>query len=64
MTFDWRSGGQYVSQTYRYLSESVVTQTWLDELVNPGDLGGAASQGKNGRWNSILVTTICKLFDK
>jgi len=44
MTFDWRSGGQYVSQTYRYLSESVQTQTWLDELVNPGDLGGAPSQ--------------------
>ncbi|MCG6188062.1 SusC/RagA family TonB-linked outer membrane protein [Maribellus maritimus] len=44
MTFDWRSGGQYVSQTYRYLSESVMTQTWLDELVHPGDLGGGASQ--------------------
>jgi hypothetical protein len=44
MTFDWRSGGQYVSQTYRYLSESVSTQTWLDELVNPGEFGGGASQ--------------------
>ena len=39
MTFDWRSGGQYMSQTYRYLSESLQTQTWLDHLVNPGDLG-------------------------
>lgn len=44
MTFDWRSGGQYVSQTMRYLSESVHTQTWLDELVHPGALGGAPSQ--------------------
>ena len=44
MTFDWRKGGQYVSQSSRYLSESVITQTWLDELVNPGALGGAASQ--------------------
>ncbi len=44
MTFDWRSGGQYVSQTYRYLSESVMTQTWLDRLVHPGDLGGQPSQ--------------------
>ena len=44
MVFDWRSGGQYVSQTYRYLSESVLTQTWLDELINPGDLGGSPSQ--------------------
>lgn len=38
MTFDWRSGGQYMSQTHRYMSESVLTQTWLDNLVNPGDL--------------------------
>lgn len=38
MTFDWRSGGQYMSQTYRYSSESVITQTWLDNLVHPGDL--------------------------
>ena len=44
MTFDWRSGGQYVSQTYRYLSESLYTQTWLNELVHPGELGGAPSQ--------------------
>ncbi len=44
MTFDWRSGGQYVSQTYQYMSENVATQTWLDGLVNPGELGGAASQ--------------------
>ena len=44
MTMDWRSGGQYVSQTFRYMSESVLTQTWLDELVHPGDLGGAPSQ--------------------
>ena len=40
MTFDWRSGGQYVSQTYTYFSEGVITQTWLDQLVNPGTLGG------------------------
>jgi hypothetical protein len=44
MTFDWRSGGQYVSQTSHYFNENVITQTWLDELVNPGELGGAPSQ--------------------
>jgi len=44
MTFDWRSGGQYVSQTYHYMSERVYPQTWLDELVHPGDLGGGSSQ--------------------
>lgn len=39
-TFDWRSGGQFVSQTMRYLSEGMLTETWLDRLVHPGDLGG------------------------
>jgi len=44
MTFDWRSGGQYVSQTMRYMSEALMTQTWLDQLVHPGDLGGGPSK--------------------
>ncbi len=43
MTFDWRSGGQYVSQTWRYLSEDKANEAWIDKIVNPGELGGAAS---------------------
>jgi len=35
MTFDWRSGGQYVSQTWRYLTEGVVSNTWLNQLIKP-----------------------------
>lgn len=34
-TLDWRKGGQFISQTYRYMTESVSTQRWLDELINP-----------------------------
>jgi TonB-linked SusC/RagA family outer membrane protein len=45
MTFDWRSGGQYVSQTWRYMTESVVSDTWLNQLVAPPDgMGGQPSQ--------------------
>ncbi len=44
MTFDWRSGGQYVSQSFRYLSEDSMSKAWLDGLVHPGELGGATSQ--------------------
>jgi hypothetical protein len=45
MTFDWRSGGQYVSQTWRYLTEGVVSNTWLNQLVTPPDgLGNQTSQ--------------------
>jgi TonB-linked SusC/RagA family outer membrane protein len=45
MTFDWRSGGQYVSQTWRYMTESVVSNTWLNQLVTPPEgMGGQPSQ--------------------
>ncbi len=45
LTFDWRSGGQYVSQTWRYMTESVISNTWLNQLVTPPDgLGGQTSQ--------------------
>ncbi|SHF22293.1 TonB-linked outer membrane protein, SusC/RagA family [Mariniphaga anaerophila] len=36
MTFDWRNGGQYVSQTYRYLTEDMATNHWFENLVYPG----------------------------
>ncbi len=45
MTFDWRSGGQFVSQTWRFLTEGVVSNTWLNQLVTPPDgLGNQTSQ--------------------
>jgi TonB-linked SusC/RagA family outer membrane protein len=44
MTFDWRSGGQYVSQSFRYLSEDSMSKAWLDGLAHPGELGGAPSK--------------------
>tara|TARA_R110001599_G_scaffold193284_3_gene389058 strand:- start:3758 stop:5452 length:1695 start_codon:yes stop_codon:yes gene_type:complete len=36
MTFDWRSGGQYMSQTSRYMVEDGYGQQLIDNLVNPG----------------------------
>ncbi len=45
MTFDWRSGGQYVSQTWRYMTENVVSATWQKQLVSPPNgLGLSPSQ--------------------
>lgn len=43
LTFDWRKGGQFVSQTHRYFSEWGISGAWLKRLVNPGELGGAMS---------------------
>ncbi|AWV97057.1 SusC/RagA family TonB-linked outer membrane protein [Arcticibacterium luteifluviistationis] len=40
MSFDWRQGGDFVSQTYRYSESDLRTQRWLDLLINPGDRSG------------------------
>ncbi len=40
MTFDWRQGGDFVSQTYRYSESDLKTQRWLDQLINPGGREG------------------------
>ncbi len=40
LTFDWRQGGEFVSQTYRFGEEHGRSQLFLDKLINPGDLEG------------------------
>lgn len=40
MTFDWRKGGQFVSQTYRYSESDMRSQRWLDQLIDPGGRTG------------------------
>ena len=42
MTFDWRNGGDFVSQTYRYGESDLKSQRFLDNLINPGNLTGDA----------------------
>lgn len=41
-TIDWRSGGQFISQTQRYMAEDGNSQIWLDNLINPGGRTGKA----------------------
>lgn len=41
MTFDWRNGGQFVSQTYRYGEEGGRSQLFWDKMTNPNGLQGA-----------------------
>jgi len=40
MSFDWRKGGQFVSQTHRYMSEDKMGGQWLGELIHPGGRTG------------------------
>ena len=34
-SLDWRSGGDFVSQTYRYMESDLRSQRFLDNLINP-----------------------------
>jgi len=36
MTIDWRNGGDFMSQTYRYMEEGGLSQLAYDRLINPG----------------------------
>jgi hypothetical protein len=40
LAFEWRSGGDFVSQTYRYGESDLKTQRFLDNLINPGGRSG------------------------
>ena len=42
LSFDWRHGGDFVSQTYRYAESDLKTQRFLDKLINPNGLSGDA----------------------
>lgn len=39
-TLDWRKGGQFISQTYRYMAEDASSQHWMDNLINPDGRSG------------------------
>lgn len=40
LSFDWRSGGVFVSQTYRYSESDLKSQRFLDNLINPEGRSG------------------------
>jgi TonB-linked SusC/RagA family outer membrane protein len=40
LAFEWRNGGDFVSQTYRYGESDLKTQRFLDNLINPGNRTG------------------------
>ena len=40
LSFEWRNGGDFVSQTYRYGESDLKTQRFLDNLINPGNRSG------------------------
>lgn len=41
LTFDWRNGGDFVSQTYRFGEEHGRSSIFLDKLINPGEMEGS-----------------------
>ena len=39
MNFDWRKGGQFVSQSHRYAESDLQTNRWLDKVYDLSDVG-------------------------
>lgn len=42
MSFDWRAGGDFVSQTYRYAESDLKSQRFLNNLIDPAGRSGDA----------------------
>jgi TonB-linked SusC/RagA family outer membrane protein len=40
LVIDWRNGGQFISQTQRYMAEDGFSQIWLNSMINPGGRDG------------------------
>lgn len=40
LSFDWRAGGEFVSQTYRYSESDLKSERFLNNLINPGGRSG------------------------
>lgn len=60
MSFDWRSGGEFVSQTYRYSESDLKSQRFLDQLINPNGLEGDALRD----WLVANEDDLIKVTDK
>ncbi len=54
LSFDWRNGGEFISQTYRYSESDLRSQRFLDNLINPNGMTGDAL--RNYLVNNDLVT--------
>src|SRR5690606_18212049 len=55
--FDWRQGGDFVSQTYRYGESDFSTQRQLDNVINPQEINGSLSQYLKDNADDIIVNS-------
>jgi TonB-linked SusC/RagA family outer membrane protein len=56
MSFDWRQGGDFVSQTYRYGESDLKSQRFLDNLINPNGMTGDQLRNYLVDNNKVVVT--------
>lgn len=53
--FDWRQGGDFVSQTYRYSESDFSTQRQLDNVINPNEIDGNIADYLKQNADDIIV---------
>ncbi|UBM57184.1 SusC/RagA family TonB-linked outer membrane protein [Marinilongibacter aquaticus] len=54
-SLDWRQGGDFVSQTYRYAESDWATQRQLDDIINPNTINGSIAEYLKSNAESLIV---------
>lgn len=52
---DWRQGGDFISQTYRYGESDFSTQRQLDNVINPDEISGDITQYLKDNAEELVV---------
>ncbi|GAA5224744.1 SusC/RagA family TonB-linked outer membrane protein [Membranihabitans marinus] len=60
-SLDWRQGGQFVSQTYRYSESDFATQRQLDEIINPNDVNGNIADYLKANADELIVNQTARV---
>lgn len=58
---DWRQGGEFISQTYRYSESDWATQRQLDEIINPQDIDGSIAEYLKANADEIIVNNTARV---
>lgn len=60
-SLDWRQGGEFVSQTYRYTESNWASQRQLDEIINPDEVNGDITEYLRQNADDIIVNNTARV---
>lgn len=60
-SFDWRQGGEFLSQTYRYGESDWATQRQLDEIIDPNTIDGNITDYLKANADELIVNQLTRI---